>query len=55
MKYLKRVLDGQDENVIGFDFGAETMVVVAAAHKSAQEKRTVKIDMSKGYNYNSIK
>lgn len=35
--------------------GLDTMLVVAAAHKSAQEKKTIAIDYSKGYTLDALK
>lgn len=43
------------ESPISLERGLETMMVVAAAHRSAAEKRGVTIDYSAGFNTNAIK
>ena len=40
---------------IDIERGIETMLVIAAVHKSAKEQRSVKINYDKGFNFNSIR
>jgi hypothetical protein len=43
------VLDhGETAEVLRLDRGLDTMLVVAAAHRSAREGRTIRIDRSAG-------
>ena len=39
---------------IQLDRGLDTMLVIAAAHRSAQEKRCMRVDYSQGYNQEAI-
>lgn len=43
-----------DDSPISLYRGLDTMLVIAAAHKSYKEKRTVKISYSKGYNLGAL-
>lgn len=54
--HVEEILKGKsfDESPISLKRGIETMIVIAAAYKSNEIKRTVKIDYSKGMNINSI-
>jgi len=49
LKHIEAVLDhGETVEVIRLDRGLDTMLVVAAAHRSAREKRTIRIDRAAG-------
>ena len=49
LKHVEAVLEGcSDALSIGLDRGLDTMLVIAAAHRSAQEKRSVQIDYESG-------
>lgn len=51
--HIQDILDGKinaKESPISLERGLNTMLVIAAAHKSHREKRTVQIDYAKGYN-----
>lgn len=55
LKHIENALAGEPEaSTISVVRGLETMMVVAAAHKSAVEKRVVRIDYSKGYVLDAI-
>lgn len=50
LRHIEDSLKGATEmSPISLERGLETMMVVAAAHKSCAEKRVVRIDYSKGY------
>ena len=50
LKHIEEVVNGNgQQSPISIERGLDTMLIVAAAHKSAIEKRTVTIDYSKGY------
>jgi len=50
LRHIEAALDGDpDRSPISLARGLDTMLVVAAAHKSAREKRTIAIDYSLGY------
>lgn len=54
---MKKVLDGEiraEDSDVSLERGLETQFVIAAAHKSNVEKRTIKIDYEKGYNQNAL-
>lgn len=56
LTHLKNVLDGTiQDSPISLERGLDTMLVVAAAHLSAREKRTVRIDYSMGYTPAALK
>ncbi len=49
LKHIAAVLEGEDNSEdIRLDRGLDTMLVVAAAHRSASEGRTIRIDRSAG-------
>ena len=49
LKHVEAVLDHADKaEVIRLDQGLDTMLVVAAAHRSAREGRSIRIDRSAG-------
>lgn len=49
LKHVEAVLDhGETAEVLLLDRGLDTMLVVAAAHRSAREGRTIRIDRSSG-------
>ncbi|MEA3272490.1 MAG: Gfo/Idh/MocA family oxidoreductase [Patescibacteria group bacterium] len=55
--HINDILEGKvdiKDSPISLERGLETMLIIAAAHKSAQEKRTVKIDYSKGFNLEAL-
>jgi predicted dehydrogenase len=55
LEHIRDVLDGKIEaSPIALERGLETMLVIAAAHKSAQSGRTVKIDYDKGYRSDAL-
>jgi predicted dehydrogenase len=50
LRHIEDVLKGAAEmSPISLERGLETMMVIAAAHKSSAEKRVVRIDYSKGF------
>jgi predicted dehydrogenase len=50
LRHIESCLAGSGEpSPISLERGLETMMVIAAAHKSAAEKRAVRIDYSKGF------
>lgn len=50
LTHIKDALANPDEvSPISVERGLETMMVIAAAHKSAAEKRVIRIDYSKGF------
>ena len=52
MLHIKNILDGKiraEDSPISLWRGLDTMMVIAAAHKSRMESRTIKINYSKGY------
>ena len=52
---IDRILKGQgDPSPIGLESGLDTMLVIAAAHRSAATGRTVSIDYTKGYGPQSL-
>lgn len=49
LKHIAAVLDGgETAEVLRLDRGLDTMLVVAAAHRSARERRAIRIDRSAG-------
>jgi predicted dehydrogenase len=55
LRHIEASLEAPDSSPISIRRGLDTMMVVAAAHKSAQEKRTVGIDYSLGYTPQALK
>lgn len=50
LRHIEDALKGETEmSPISLERGLETMMVIAAAHKSSAEKRVVRIDYSKGF------
>lgn len=49
LKHIEAVLAGEATSPISLERGLDTMLVIAAAHQSAQTGRNVKIDYSAGY------
>ena len=49
LEHIEMVMDSEVESPISIESGLETMMVIAAAHKSAETKKTVTIDYHKGY------
>ena len=50
LRHIDASLEGAAEmSPISLDRGLETMMIIAAAHKSSAEKRVVRIDYSKGF------
>lgn len=55
IRHIGEICDGTvAESPIALERGLETMMVIAAAHRSASEKRGVRIDYSAGFNTNAI-
>jgi predicted dehydrogenase len=56
LQHIKSILDGNKakDSPISLERGLDTMLVIAAAHKSYQEERPVEIDWSKGYNLEAL-
>lgn len=57
VSHIKYVIDGKidiKDSPISLEKGLETMLVLAAAHKSHQEKRTVKIDYGRGFTLDAL-
>ena len=55
MEHIRDVLDGKiEESPISLERGLETMLVIAAAHKSARSGRTVEIKYDKGYSSDAL-
>jgi len=56
VEHLQQIVEGKvDESPISLERGLNTMMVIAAAHLSYQQKRVMHIDYSKGYVRRSIK
>ncbi|MDD5131496.1 MAG: Gfo/Idh/MocA family oxidoreductase [bacterium] len=55
LKHIEKTLQTGDPSPIALERGLDTMLVVAAAHKSTKEKRTVIIDYQKGYTGKALK
>jgi hypothetical protein len=50
LKHIFAVMDGQlNADDLSAQRGLDTMMVIAAAHKSSQQGRSVSIDWSKAY------
>lgn len=50
LSHIESVLSAENEtSALSLEYGLETMMVIAAAHKSSAEKRCVTIDYSKGF------
>lgn len=50
LEHIRGVIEGnENESPISIERGLDTMLVIAAAHRSAREGRAVKIDYVKGY------
>jgi predicted dehydrogenase len=55
LRHLAAALEGDaSRSPLAIERGLDTMVVVAAAHRSAQERRTVSIDWSQGYSTRAL-
>lgn len=46
--------DGASKSPLAIECGLDTMMVIAAAHRSAQERRSVQIDWSRGYSTRAL-
>ena len=56
--HIRDILDEKldvKNSPISLERGLDTMIVIAAAHKSHREKRTIQIDYDKGYSLKSLK
>ncbi|MFH1820689.1 MAG: Gfo/Idh/MocA family oxidoreductase [Candidatus Nealsonbacteria bacterium] len=56
--HIQDILDGKvkvEDSPISLWRGLDTMMVIAAAHKSYKEERTVTIDYTQGYNLSALK
>ncbi len=49
LEHMALVMQSGAESPISIERGLETMMVIAAAHKSAETKKTIRIDYHKGY------
>ncbi len=57
IEHIEKILNGTEDgakSVISLERGLDTMMVISAAYKSAQNKRPVKIDYSNGYSQESL-
>lgn len=55
LRHIEAALNSNpSKSPISLERGLDTMMVVAAAHLSAQENRTIKIDYSKGYTQEAL-
>ena len=55
LKVLRdQMLNPALDSGIQLDRGLNTMLVIAAAHRSEQEKRCMRVDYSQGYNQEAI-
>jgi hypothetical protein len=57
LKHIEAVMASGDtaKSPIAIERGLDTMLIVAACHKSSAEGRTVQIDYSRGYVESAIK
>jgi predicted dehydrogenase len=56
LNHIRAVLEGQDSRDILFmERGLETMLVVSAAHLSAEKKRSIRIDYEAGWSTNALR
>jgi len=56
-EHISKILSGEikpEDSPVLLDRGLDTMMVIAAAHRSNKEKRAMKIDYSKGYTLDAI-
>ncbi len=54
LEHIKYSIESNSKSPIDIERGIETMLVIAAVHKSSKEQRSVKINYDKGFNFNSI-
>ena len=54
MKHIKKNLKHFDASPISIEKGFETMLVIAAAHKSAKSRKLVELNFSKGYSKKTL-
>ncbi len=54
LNHLEDAIKSKDKSPISIEAGLDTMLVIAAAHKSAITGKIVCIDYNKGYNINSL-
>ncbi len=55
LKHIKAVLEGDDSrDILLLERGLETMLVVSAAHLSAETKRSIRIDYEAGWSTNAL-
>jgi hypothetical protein len=56
VEHLSEIMEGRvKKSPISLERGLDTMMVIAAAHLSHQQKRVMHIDYSKGYILDAIK
>jgi predicted dehydrogenase len=56
LRHIEAVLEGRDDSgVLDLDRGLDTMLVVAAAHRSASEGRRIRIDYGAGYTPDALR
>jgi hypothetical protein len=50
LRHIEAALNGGDcKSPLAIERGLDTMMLIAAAHRSAQKRRSVQIDWSRGY------
>jgi predicted dehydrogenase len=55
LRHIESAIDGDSaSSSLSIERGLDTMLVIAAAHKSARERRTVSIDYSAGYTLEAL-
>jgi predicted dehydrogenase len=55
LRHVEAALNsGPTKSPLAIERGLDTMMVIAAAHRSAQERRSVRIDWSRGYSTKAL-
>ena len=54
LKHIESCVENGTESPISLERGLETMLVLAAAHRSESEQRRVSIDYSQGFTFNAL-
>lgn len=56
IEHIAQILNGRrpEDSPIALERGLDTMLVVAAAHRSHQQRRTIKIDYTVGYRQEAL-
>ena len=55
LRHIEAVLENGKRSPLDLESGLDVMLLIAAAHKSEQEKCRVTIDYSQGYRLNALK